>query len=243
MQKEDKKRLKQFTLDKKEDFIFYLRELLVRMDICLDGQKRYLDEFGKILSEYKLDEHTVDAGKIKFPYSVYSRYQDMVSNVQDYALNIIGDSQDKAMSYFKFRNIIDKRKKRNSLGFNIRDIDDDIREHLGEANKSRNWIHHIPESLLTAKMELLEAENRTMPYTPITIPRLEYANGDYVLDFYLQSKNMYKNFKHVYQSMKKDYADLIGEGVRFHRPVTLIGRGMEELESAKMSAQIQGLKL
>lgn len=59
----------------------------------------------------------------------------------------------------------------------LNSLEDETQELLKEFNKMRNWQNHIPESLLVAEMEQVEAEKMVFPMDPVDI--IIYKNVTY----------------------------------------------------------------
>ncbi len=58
------------------------------------------------------------------------------------------------MSYKKYRDLVEKKKKNKALSFEIYDLTDEQRSTLKLFNTLRNWSSHVPESLLTAERKI-----------------------------------------------------------------------------------------
>lgn len=236
MNKKDKIDLKSYQFDNKTDYIVYLQEIIARTDKCIFKMKMYLEELKKIIEELnKKNNDWVSA-------DIYSRYVDLLSNNTAYLLNIIGDKQKTSISYAKFRLVIGKRKLSNSLGFEMRDLDDEIEFYLKDLNIMRNWHNHVPESLLLSEIEMIRAgEFKPHRIQPIEVNFFKEIDITVIKDLLDSSQDFYVVCRKVHQSMKKDYSILIGESVKIVR-VTLDKRKTLELfKASKLSGEVQGI--
>lgn len=234
MDKKEKQRLKMFRLETKNDFIVYLNQIIVRVDKCLTKHKKILDELDKTINDNTDD---------KFEYEVYSEYLERLSSVESYSLNLLGDSQKVALSYFKFRTIIKQRKKKGTLGFEIQDLSSEHEKILSEFNQMRNWGNHVPESLITGELKCIE-EGKFGAFTtnPIIVNYYKYVSREYMEDLYNTAKEERKLVRKIHQRMKKDYSFLIGESVEIRRVYHETPMDFKLQEATKLSAEIQGLK-
>lgn len=89
-------------------------------------------------------------------------------------MNLLGDAQTSSISYFKFRSYISKHPIADVM---LNSLEDETQELLKEFNKMRNWQNHIPESLLVAEMEQVEAEKMVFSMDPVDI--IIYKNVTY----------------------------------------------------------------
>lgn len=240
LSKEERRRMKSFDLKSKDEFIIYLQELIGRTYKCIRKHKRYLERLDSYIETLKNKE---DDKEIKISEEVYGEFTDLLSSIECYVLNLIGDHQQSSMSYKKFRDLIDKRKKRGTIDFEIRELDQTVIEYLNELNKIRNWANHVPESLLTSEIRLIqEGKLKDHSRNPIIITIDQYYSLEYLMDLYETSSNFNKVIVSVHQSMKKDYSSLIGESMNIVKNYTDKPRGIEFLEATKLSGQVQELK-
>lgn len=238
----NKKELKQFELEEKIDFIVYLQELIARTDKCLVKLKKYLDELEKEILEFKIDIEKGDM-KSEFNYESYSRYVDLIDSPTSYLLNLIGDQQKTSISYAKFRRLIDRRIKRNSLKVEVRDIDEEIDYYLSDLNRIRNWSNHVPESLLLSEISMIkEGKLHGHSINPIQVNYFKTCEIEMIKDLYETSSSFYNVCRKIHQSMKKDYSSIIGESVEIQRILIEQPKNMVHFEPTKLSADVQGIK-
>ena len=241
LSKDEKRKMKRFQLENKDDFRVYLHEIIGRMDKCIVKYKRYLQRMNNYIQ--KITEEDNIRNDSPMPYDDYSEFVDLFSSVDSYVLNLIGDSQDNSISYKKFRDILAKRKNKNTLDFEIRELDEKTVLLINDLNKMRNWINHVPESLLVSQIKLIDEGNLCKhDVNPIGIYYHNYCTFELLKDLFDTSQNFYKGIRRIHQNMKKDYSSLIGERVEVERIFLDKPKGVEHLEMAKLSASVQGIK-
>ncbi|MCT4593198.1 MAG: hypothetical protein N4A57_02840 [Anaeromicrobium sp.] len=228
-----------FSLETKEDFIIYLSELIILVQMKLTILKRYLEQLEKEIEICGLDQNH----NVKISPNVYQEYRDKLMNTQNYLLNLVGDETKTAMSYKKFRKILEKKSK--SIGIEFDKLKEELQALIIKANVSRNWSMHVPESLLNAQMEYDTEESGEDirkfildNVNPIGIPHYEYYEGKWLLDLYENSKLSYEGTRMIHQQMKKDYSKLIGESVRI-LPVINEIRTFKQINIPKISMDMQ----
>ncbi|MDA1935436.1 hypothetical protein COM77_23430 [Bacillus cereus] len=232
MAKEDK----QYEFREKEDYIIYLNELIIKTDIYIECQKRYVIELDRYI-------HSInkDIG-VHIDYKVYTEFLMKLQFSQLSLLNLLGDSQKVSMSYFKFRNVVVKnRRSKGNLGFEFRELDSRVDVLLTKMNLQRNWQNHVPESLIIAKHKLVNNHECNFYKNPIIIEDYKYCSLEYFLKLYASHVEFLDEVLVIYDEMKKDYSALIGEDVEILRPKidTPFNSGFSRV--SKMSAKVQGL--
>lgn len=228
--------------EKKEKYINYLRELITRTHKCLNAHNTYLEELKEYILKKSDGVLDCEQSNIFVDYLDYRRYLDLLSSPESYLLNLIGDSQAVSMSYKKFRDLIDKKIKKNKLDFELDALSEEEVFILSSLNKLRNWINHVPESLLTSEEKLIsEGFFGRHSVNPIYINDFESCTLKFIEDLYEQSKHLNSGFKHIYNCMKRDYSKLIGQEIKIENRITHKPKGLEYLELGKFSAEVQGL--
>lgn len=240
--KEEKKKMKTYQLTTKEDFIYYLYQLFCRLYKVIKQQERFLNLVHKDIEKYQLNNILKKSEFIDVPYEVYSDALALLGHNETHLLNLVGDMQGSSLSYYKFRDIIKRKKSKKSLGFDIRDIDEEVLSILKELNKARNFQNHEPESLITSERKLIE-EGRFAEFSldPILIVNHEYCTLEYFIDMYNSYKELNILANKILDSMKLDYEDLLGKSVRVIEGVEAKSRGLEHLEPVKLAADVQGI--
>lgn len=92
---------KQFPLIDKKSCIIYLYKIISSCEICMDTFKTY-----NLQTEYELKKFK--KGDL-IPIEIYQDICHKTYNVMEYILNLLGDAQTSSISYFKYRNLIQKR--------------------------------------------------------------------------------------------------------------------------------------
>ncbi|WP_053984877.1 hypothetical protein [Niameybacter massiliensis] len=238
LSKEEKVQLKVFKLQEKKDFIIYLNEIIARTYKCLHRYKEYLHEMDEYIKEHKKEGKE----KIYIDNNDYGKFQDCISNIDGYIVNLIGDTQKESISYINFRTIIKKRKNKGSLGFEIKDLDKEVEEMILHITKTRNWINHVPQSLLCSEEKLRdEGKINFRDISPIIIYMFEECELELLEDLYNQSEENYGYIKKIFSHIKKDYSNLIGESVRIFTKYEKYPNSTRRATGTKLSAHVQGL--
>lgn len=227
------KNKKQFPLNSKENCIIYLYKIISSSEICLDNFKKYNAETKEALEHYK--------GQELVPIDVYQDLCDKTYNVMSYLLNLLGDAQTSSISYFKYRQQIQKRIKRGMTDIQINNISDEVEKLISEFNMTRNWLNHVPESLLISEMDLINSGQAKLSLDPMLIVHHNYATYEYFEHLYLSNIEFCQNARQIIQAAKKDYSLLMGKTVSYSRKYTDEPLGTMRATAAKMSAKIQGL--
>lgn len=177
MNNKDKRELKQFSVKTQSNCITYLQKIIATSELCLQRLKTYNLKTKEIIGQYKIGS--------RIPQEIYEVEQDKTSSVMCYLLNILGDGQKTSISYFKYRQLVEKLIKQNVEGVGLVPIMEDTKQLLDDFNKLRNWQNHIPESLLNSEIELIK-DGKLLPHTmnPIELNLSLYVTYDYMKDLY-----------------------------------------------------------
>lgn len=228
-----KKDKKQFPLDSIENCRIYLFRIISSCELCMVKFEKYNAETAAYVEKY--------SGSETIPYDIYGDLCDKTYNVISYLSNLLGDAQKTSISYFKYRTEIEKRIKRGITDIPLFEISDDLKANLLELNKYRNWINHVPESLLISELELVQEGKLKFDMDPVTIHLYKAVTYDYFLDLYHTNQIFCKNIAKILSAAKADYALLMGKSVDYPKVYTEIPFGIEKSEATKISAKIQGL--
>ena len=232
-----KKEQKQFQLDNKENCCIYLLKIITTAEKCLMKLKKYNLQAKEVLDEYK------NKNLVTIPYDIYGEFVDKTSNVISYLLNVIGDAQGVSISYFKYRQQAKRLVDRQVEGISILAFTDELTELISEFNKMRNWQNHIPESLLISEEALVkQGIAYEQPRNPIEIYLYNDVTYECFKDLYDNNIGFYEAARKLVQAAKRDYGCLIGERVTVQRKYLDNPIGVAQLDAAKMSAKIQGIK-
>ena len=189
-----------------------------------------------------MDEYTAK-NSVTIPYDIYGEFTDKTANVISYLLNVIGDAQGVSISYFKYRQQVKKLMDRQVEGIRILEFTDELNELISEFNKMRNWQNHIPESLLISEEALVkQGKAYEQPRNPIEIYLYYDVFFEYFKDLYDNNIGFYEAARKLVQAAKRDYSCLIGERVTVQRKYLDTPIGIAQLDAAKMSAKVQGIK-
>ena len=226
-----KKEEKQFPLANKENCAVYLNRIISSCELCMDRLKNYNIEGEKLLEEY--------AGKDIIPYKIYAEMTDKTSNVTNYLLNLLGDAQTSSISYFKFRSQISKHPVSDVI---LEPLEDLTQELLKDFNKMRNWQNHVPESLLVAEMEQVEAGKMEFPMDPVDITVYKNVAYDYFKNLIETNISFYIAARKLIQAAKKDYRNAYGKSVVYNRVYVDSPLDSKKSIPTKQSAKVQGIK-
>lgn len=209
------KESKGFPLVYKEEFIYYLRDIIDMTARYLIRLKRYIKELEEFIESKNLND---DISKMVSTIE-YESFFDKVRHVETVLMNLIGDKSKQALSYNKFREISDKRMSKG-LELNLEKLPDDMKKELNRFNSWRNTNLHIPLSFLISSKELAEqrvAENPELfghiPNNPIYVDQYEFQYSSLFVMMLNSIKEFYEISRRMHQQMKRDYSKLIGESV------------------------------
>lgn len=233
--------LKNYDLETKENYIIYLKELIILTHKHMMSHKRYIMELNDILEKNNYKEFPT----AKIDEIVYEDINDKISNVSNKILNLLGDQTKTAMSYRKFRILAQKRMEKG-LELGLQDLSKEIWTRIDEFNNWRNWGLHVPESLLTARLEFMNEEitsgrAEVPPKKIITIAKFDYYEARWLISLQEEAKNAHNCYSQVFQQMKKDYSMLVGESMRIEY-VRYDVRPTSDLNIPRVSMKIQQRK-
>lgn len=228
--------LKIYKLDKKEDYIVYLRHLIILAHKNMMVYKMYLNKLEKYINQNEYDKKPESLIRPE----VYFENQDKINNTSSYLLNLFADDTGIAMSYKKFRRCANKKIKKLQLGLD--ELDDEINNIIMQFNNLRNWSLHVPESLVTAQLEIVKKhklEDYFMnDYSTISIPEYIYYEAAWLVDLLKENKELYSGCSKIFQQMKRDYSKLTGSSMRIEKKYYDI-RPINDMDIPKISFEIQ----
>lgn len=238
--KEERRRLKTYQLEEKENYIYYLYQLICRCYKLLKKQDKYLSD----LSDYITASQTQDILKkpcyVDIPYDVYGDFLSLQASVETHLLNTIGDMQNSSLSYYKFRNLIRKKENKKTLNFSMPELPENIWTILKRFNEARNFQNHQPESLITAEAKLVvDKKLQQVQYNPIQIINYEHCTLELLIDLYSTYKHLNEGAQEVFIQMKLDYEYLIGEKLIIQDVFSKNSKGTDHLEAVKIAYEIQ----
>ena len=232
MNKEEKRKMKTLELNSKEDFQYYLYQLICRSYKLIRQQDIYLLRLDNYICQKQRENVLMVTKNISVPYDVYKDFLALLGHVETNLLNILGDMQSSSMSYYKFRDIYRKRESRKAVDFQLAPLSEDVLDMLKQFNMSRNFQNHMPESLITVEREIMN---------PLVIVEYETCTLEFVIDMYKSYKEMNRMAKEVFEVMKKDMSSFLGAELQIIENMATKSKGIEHLEPVKKSADIQGL--
>lgn len=205
------KEYKNFEFRSKEDFIFYLRDLVISVYKAIKSLDFYLSEIKEDIEKYDLHENE----KKLIPSQLYESHRDKIENVKSRIVNLLGDHSTGAMSYKKFRYEVEKYQ-RGTSNLQTAEITEEMRVELNNLNVVRNWLHHIPESMLISQIEIIKLKygedyfKHLAPFNPVYITDFEFYEALWLLDLYNDSLEGKALYRKIHQQMKRDYTKLTG---------------------------------
>ncbi|RAS91780.1 hypothetical protein A3863_04695 [Priestia endophytica] len=151
--------------------------------------------------------------------------------------NIFGDGAKFGLSYHNYRKNV-KKKEARKFNIDYLKLTDEQEAELNSITTSRNWINHIPVSLIhsTKAAAFQESIDSNMP---IFIPHFEKYEGIWMVSMYEENYEGLQNYKKVFEWVKEDYSKLTGTPCRIVERTIPVVRPIEDLEIARISAEIQ----
>lgn len=216
-------------LNTKEDAIFFLNLMIILAIKRLDRYKLLIQDIDAIVEQHK-DEKYIDI-------SIGNRLLERMESLNLFLCNLFGDETKNAVSYVQFRKMLSKKIERGFKEFEIRQLDNETNKILLELKDRRNWVHHIPQTLFTSEIDYLKqngvdegAIRKKHTSETITVLIREYHAMDFIKEISNSCKMNYDDYRHVLQSMKKDYSALVGKSVRIKREYSSKPKGNEFIE-------------
>ncbi len=171
-------------------------------------QEKHIARCQKLIDIQIANHPNVDYSKILVPAHLYYSFAEPMSGIESYLLNVIGDCNDFAVSYYKLRKIYERRNSICELtSFSVEE--EQIMKRLRNYRTSYN---HIPESTHDAHLGLIDADL----YESILMNPIErYQHDNVRLSFLMKLVENALSFQNDREVMRKamfrDYAYLIGE--------------------------------
>lgn len=228
------KKEKQFSLTSKKNCCIYLMRIISSCELGMDKLKDYNKQLKKQVESYR--------GAKLVPWKLYGEMTDKSYNVIGYLVNLLGDSQASSISYFKYRSYIKKQVDRGNNDIPLYIASEKMEELLKEFNKKRNWLNHVPESLLVAEMSEVDSGNMEFSMDPVEIVHYNYVTFEKFEHLYLSNVEFYEDARSLIQVAKREYSMLMGKTVKYPRTYTNKPDGMERTRAVIKSAKIQGIK-
>lgn len=227
--------MQRYIFDTKDSFVYYLWYILRLAYMEIDRHGCYLRQLEEVIKERDLRGN----GK-PVPTNVFNEIRDKIEYVSMGICNLLGDHADKAISYKKFRHEADKRN--TELKLDLSPLDDNCIQQLNNLNTNRNWALHIPESLMTAELDIRKKIIETGKYeqvlNPIEVGYELYHDKAYMIELYDNNVMCRSIYRELFRQMRKDYAELLGEKIEIKWSEHNI-RTAESMLPINLSAQIQ----
>ncbi len=238
--KAERRKMKQYELSSKDDFKYYLYQLICRLHKIQKRMKYWLDDLHQYIVVEQRKRTLVVPKHIIVPFDEYENRLEPLASSETHLLNTIGDMQACSLSYYKFRDMIRRRQKKNQDVFGLSDLSEDLWATLKAFNEARNFANHEPESLITAE-EYLEQKKvlAEVCYNPIQIVNYATCTLEFVIDLYESYKHMYDGSLTVMDQMKSDYECLLGQSVQIIDVFVPESKGIEHLQSVKVASDVQ----
>ncbi|AWM23010.1 hypothetical protein [Bacillus subtilis] len=223
--------LRKYKFNSKDDFIFYLREILVTASKNIS----YLENKLQLLKNYIDERNLIERPKRVISAEMYDDYKSTISNTTNYLSNLFGDASDLGISYRNYRTFV--KKKADELNLKYLDFTQEQEELMNKITTARNWSSHIPASLINS-MEERVLNKKVDINNPIFVPKFERYSGIWLVDLYNNSFEIFHNYKTIFEIAFKDYEQLIEKRtVIFEKSVPL--RDISDLIIPKISSEIQ----
>jgi hypothetical protein len=196
--------MKAYKFKEKEDYIFYLSEIVSDTAKYKDKLQRYLGEIDQIL------ESKPNAEKVETVF--YEAISDKINANFLYIFNLLGDESKSAISYRKFRKLLVKG--HPCLNATFDKLTNEEARVSNEFNQHRNWGLHIPESLLTNKRKILKIDSDLIAKykESVRLEVYEYFDIEYLTALREQTDDVIQNIEILEWRMKDDYSKLAETG-------------------------------
>jgi hypothetical protein len=221
--------LKQFKFSDKEDFIYYLRELILLVHKNVVKYEEQVQELELYIEEHKLIERP---NRVISP-KVYADFRGRLLFISNYLLNAFGDQADLGISYQNYRKAARKQ------NIKLLDLSDEEQAELNSLTTSRDWSAHIPASILHSSEE--RAKNLRQK-GPITYPEFKKFQGIWLVSLYEESYKSLQGFKKWKGILMNEYTSLTDEPCMIV-PFSIDVREISDLEIPEISWLIQTKKI
>lgn len=193
--------MKYYSFNTITDYIFYLSEIISDCHQKKSRLEKYLGEIDILIKENPVAK-SIEA-------DLYEEISDKSLRLIQYLSNLIGDNTKWAMSYSRFRKVLESNK--NKLWISINELKKSELDLLHEFNSLRNWWLHIPESLIISKRNKLILDNNIIELYKHNILRVIYKY--YELKYLKELQNEVREFlvstNSIFLTMITDYDLLI----------------------------------
>ena len=194
--------MKIYKFREKEDYIFYLSEIISDTVKYKERLNRYLSEINGLIA-LNPEAKVIDA-------LVYESVSDKSKAILYYLFNLLGDESKSAVSYRKFRKRLVKGEP--CLGAKFEVLTNEEAQVLNSFNQHRNWGLHVPESLYTHKREIYEITGAVIDKYKDTVPLevYEYFDIKYLTSLQSELAVVVSSIEILEKRMMQDYLKLAG---------------------------------
>lgn len=231
------KNYKNFPFNKKEDYLYAAKILIVRTYSALKKYKFYRD---------KLQEEVdrIIANKIEYiDVSYYEEWEDKQKNVSHNLLTCFIDDTSTGFSYVMFRKLVNRSEYKDALY----ELDIETKGYLEELRDVRNWTFHFAQSDFVAIKEVMyKGINEdlqkyiTFSGTPIIIDFPQLVSGKFMQSLFLHMSKRIRVFDKLFDCMLMDYQNLLGQEVEIIEAVASpMEYGGPDFMTAQLSMAMQ----
>jgi len=202
--------MKIYKFREKEDYIFYLSEIISDTVKYKERLNRYLSEINDLIA-LTPEAKVIDA-------VVFESVSDKAKAILYYLFNLLGDESKSAVSYRKFRKRLIKGAPCLNAKFEV--LTNEEAQISNSFNQHRNWGLHIPESLFTNKREIYEITGTVIDKYKGTVQLevYEYFDIEYLTSLQSELEDVVSKVETLEKRMMQDYLKLAG----VHFQVSLI---------------------
>ncbi|MFW1331609.1 hypothetical protein ACEV9E_23280, partial [Vibrio parahaemolyticus] len=198
----DSRLVKVYKFREKEDYIYYLSQIIADTVKYKERLKRYLSEINELV-ESNLASGVVEA-------VVYESISDKSKALLYYLFNLLGDESKSAVSYRKFRKLLVKGSPCLNLSFER--LTNEEAQVSNSFNQHRNWGLHIPESLFTNQIKIQNITAAEIDKHKDTVPVeiYDYFDIRYLTSLKAEIADVISGIELLEKRMMQDYLKLSG---------------------------------
>ncbi|MCB5235891.1 hypothetical protein [Niallia circulans] len=227
--------LKAYTFNNKEDFIYYLRDILILATKNISNYERKIKDLGNFIEGRNL----IERPKRVVSSEIYEDYRSMLGYTGNYLSNLFGDAAEYGCSYRNYRKNV--KKKAKELEIEYITFTQEQETNLNEITSARNWGNHVPVSLIHSTKDKAFGE-KIDTRIPIFVPIFEKYQGMWLVDLYNSNYANLSRYKDVFKLVVEEYEKLIGNNcIIFEKSVPV--RDMSDLIIPIISSGIQNKEI
>jgi hypothetical protein len=194
--------VKVYKFREKEDYIYYLSQIIADTVKYKERLKRYLSEIDDLV------ESNHGSGVVEAV--VYESISDKSKALLYYLFNLLGDESKSAVSYRKFRKLLVKGSP--CLNARFERLSNEEAQVSNSFNQHRNWGLHIPESLFTNQRKLQNITGAEIDKRKETVPVevYDYFEIGYLTSLKAEIEDVISSIEVLEKRMMQDYVKLAG---------------------------------